>query len=795
MHKILVRQLGRTIGLTHESELPELLDAARQAGIVPGIDARVAGLLQNLGPLLERIDAAYAQSDRDLELRARSLDLSSEELNATNAQLRADLAARNRAVQSLRDAVKDLLGTAHDPAVEASEDLESLSRIIANLVREREEQRSKLDNLKFALDEHAIVSMTDLAGNITYANTRFCQVSGYRRDELIGRNHRILKSGRHDAEFFKRMWATISAGQVWHGEICNRAKDGHEYWVAATIVPSLDPGGRPYEYIAIRTDISARKRVEMDLIEARNAADAANRAKSEFLANMSHEIRTPMNGIIGMTELALDTRLDGEQQEYLGIVRTSANALLTLINDILDFSKIEAGKLTVEQIPYDLRVTVAETLKSMTLRAHQKGIEIIFDIATNVPARVIGDPGRLRQVLVNLVGNAVKFTERGEIVVTVGVAASGAGDVTVQIDVRDSGIGIQADKLALIFEAFTQEDSSTTRKYGGTGLGLAISNRLVELMGGSMWVESTPGAGSTFHFTTVLGIDQAAPRPEAPPAELKERMVLLVDDNALNSEIIAKQLGHVGMRHARVASGAAAQVWLQDQPCPDVILLDAQMPDMDGFALAGWIRQQAALARVPMIMLTSGAMRGDALRCRAMGIDAYFPKPVSESELRQALATILGGAKAEQAVVMDSAPPLLTRHELRQQAATLDVLLVEDNPINQKVAMHLLAKWGHRVTLANNGQEALDRLQDVSFDVVLMDMQMPVMGGVEATQVIRQREQTQDLPRLRIVAMTANAQEADREACLAAGMDDYLSKPFKAAELAEKLLAAPARQD
>ena len=705
-------------------------------------------------------------------------------------------ATRERAIQSLRDAVKELLGTTHDPAVEASDDIEALSRIVANLVREREEQRVRLDNLKFALDEHAIVSMTDPAGNITYANTRFCQVSGYARDELLGQNHRLLKSGRHEPEFYATIWQTISSGRTWHGEICNRAKGGDEYWVAATIVPLMDATGRPHEYIAIRTDITARKQVEAELIEARNAADAANRAKSEFLANMSHEIRTPMNGIIGMTELALDTQLDAEQREYLQIVRSSANALLTLINDILDFSKIEAGKLAVEQIPYDLRVAVAETLRSLTLRAHQKGLEIAYDIATDVPARVIGDPGRLRQVLVNLVGNAIKFTEKGEIVATVGIASGDAGEVLLQVDVRDSGIGIPADKLELIFEAFTQEDASTTRKYGGTGLGLAISNRLVSLMGGRMWVESEPHAGSTFHFTVRLGVDRTVPLPEAPPAELRDRMVLLVDDNAINTEIMARQLTRMGMRHARVAAAAEAQAWLHAQHCPDVILLDVQMPDMDGFELAGWIRQQPALVGVPIIMLTSGAMRGDARRCRDMGIDAYFPKPVAEKELQRALATIVGSAHAvlpAQGAGGEAPPPLLTRHVLRQQEATLDVLLVEDNAINQKVATHLLGKWGHRVTIASNGQEAIERLDGTRFDVVLMDMQMPVMGGVEATQIIRRREVERGLPRLRIVAMTANALEADRDACLAAGMDDYIAKPFKAAELGEKLLPAAAR--
>ena len=645
MHRGLHRQLKRTLGLADEEALASLLAKAGAAAGQPGVDPAVAGLLANFGALLERIDATYDQSDRDLELRTRSLELSSAELSGANERLREDIAVRSRAIQSLRETVSELLGEEPLGGVGASNELESLSRIVANLVQEREKQRIQLDNLKHALDEHAIVSITNTAGDITSANDRFCQISGYAREDLIGRNHRILKSGRHGPEVFEHLWESIVAGEVWHGEICNRKKNGDEYWVSATIVPFLDEFGLPFEYIAIRTDITARKRVESELTLARDAAEAANRAKSDFLANMSHEIRTPMNGIIGMTDLTLDTQLDDEQREYLQIVKSSAGSLLTVINDILDFSKIEAGKMSIEKIGFDLRRMVAETLKTQTMRAHQKGLEIVCDIAVDVPARVIGDPGRLRQILLNLVGNGIKFTEHGEIVVSVGMETLTENSAVVKIAVRDSGIGIPQEKQAYIFEAFAQEDSSTTRKYGGTGLGLTISNHLVELMGGSMDVESAVNVGSTFSFTLVLGIDSSS---ESCPTENPEAPV-----------------GRQG----------------------------------------------------------------------------------------------------------------------------LDVLLVEDHVINQKLAIRLLEKWGHRVTLAENGQEALNLTETKHFDAVLMDMQMPVMGGIEATQRLRARETEFGLARNFIIAMTANAMQGDRETCLAAGMDDYIAKPIKAADLAAKLSA------
>ncbi len=920
MHRGLQRQLKRTLGLADEEAIPALLDAARAAAAQPGLAPAVVALLENFGRLVERVDATYEQSDRDLDLRTRSLQLSSDELNEANTRLRADIAARGRAVQALRTTVGGLLGreSAGQATTSDGDELEQLSRLISELVGEREKQRNQLDNLKFALDQHAIVSITDLDGTITYANDKFCEISGYPRAELIGRNHRIVKSALHGPEVYEAMWRTIASGDAWHGEICNRKKDGSHYWVAATIVPLLDEGGLPTEYIAIRTDITARKDAEaqladqllfskqlMDaipipiyhkgtdgryvgcnrsfaeffgvddidawlgtsvhdlldsevaafhhgkdlelfahagqqsyemramptrngvrslmyhkasltgpdgsirgligaivdmtdryrwedgLILARDAAEAANRAKSDFLANMSHEIRTPMNGIIGMTDLALDTNLDEEQREYLQIVRSSSETLLTVINDILDFSKIEAGKLAIESVGFDIQRTVAETLKTMALRAHEKGLELVSDVATDLPGRVVGDPGRLRQILLNLVGNAIKFTHQGEIVVRLAADAADGQRALVRISVSDTGIGIAAEKQAHIFDAFAQEDTSTTRKYGGTGLGLTISNRLVQLMGGRLWVESEPGRGSTFHFTLDLGIDATQPTA-ARSASLDRRSALVVDDNAVNREVLVRLLQRWGMNAAATDSGEAAIDILSRDPLPDAVLLDIQMPGMDGFAVGAWIRSQERMTALPVLVLSSGAQRGDAQRCREIGLDGYFPKPVAEEELQTALGSLLGkGGSAEAA----AAPELITRHQQRDRQAALDVLLVEDNPVNQQLAMRLLKKWGHRVTLAANGQAALEALQQATFDVALMDMQMPVMGGVEATLEIRSREAAQGKPRLPIVAMTANAMQGDREQCLAAGMDDYMAKPIKAADLAQKLGLLSAAQD
>ena len=683
-----------------------------------------------------------------------------------NQQLRAELQMRERALQSLRQVLDSIETASETPSTMIdADDLDALTSRIAAFVKDRELSRRTLDNQKFALDQHAIVSISNLRGEITYANDRFCDISGYSRTELLGANHRIVKSSAHDAEFFQVMWQTIAQGKVWHGEVCNRNKGGANYWVDVTIVPMLGADGLPEQYIAIRTDISARKQAEAqlqeqlgfvevlleatptaiylkdaqgrylrfnksfadlfgiersqwigrtvfelvsgeaavlmaakdqdlyatglmqtyeaqfrnlangevreglyrkavlkdsngqitglvgtildvtdrnrlsrDLLVAKAKAEAASQAKSDFLANMSHEIRTPMNGVIGMTDLALDTDLNETQREYLNIVKSSARSLMVILNDILDFSKIEAGKLNIESVEFSLAQTVTETLPTIKARAEKKGLFLDCHIDAQVPELLQSDPGRIRQVLTNLCDNAIKFTTAGGVTVRVDCKPEGEDTREIHISVSDTGIGIQKDMQSGVFDAFTQADSSTTRRFGGTGLGLTICMRLVALMGGRIWFESEPGQGSTFHFTLIA---------------------------------------------------------LEHRPTHTLAELQPLQP-----------------------------------------------------------------------------PPV----EANGKARDVHVLLVEDHPVNQMLACTLLKKWGYQVAVANNGQEAVDLFAGQHWDVILMDMLMPVMGGLEATCLIRAAERPgQHTP---IIAMTANAMETDRQACQAAGMDDHLAKPF-----------------
>ncbi len=1046
MHKLLSRQLKRTLGVDEtqlqavQSELAELV---RGGGLSP----QACSVLGGLETLFQRVDESYQQNDRDLDLKTRSLELSSVELGESNARLRQELASRTRAIDSLRTAAMGLMEFVDfDQPALVDDNLESLSALMTALVRQKEESQKDLHaaltdlaHQKFALDQHAIVSITDINGYITYANDKFCDISGYARHELLGCDHRIINSGVHHKAFFADMWASLKAGKVWHGEVCNRNKTGGLYWVNATIVPLRDDGGTPSMFIAIRTDITERKRMEStikaaearlrritntvpgvvfqwqaataynkftfvsprvfevlgltsaavmqdsvsvfqqilesdrrevelafqeavqrsrawrgeyrvrlpngslrwiraeinpdaeraadgailftgiwqdvtelkeadarlrevtenipvavfqyfakdgggyvitfisraiedicglraddvmqgkvslldsvleedrsifmgglgvanaqaqsqavdfrmchggtgkvvwvhgeahprqlpngtwvwngyftdvsaskevaaELQRAKDEAVAASRAKSDFLANMSHEIRTPMNGVMGMADLLLDTALDSEQSEYVGIVKSSADALLRVINDILDFSKIEAGKLQIEHIPFHLGRTVDETMKVVALRAHDKGLELVCDIAPDVPVHVVGDPGRLRQILVNLVGNAIKFTGSGEVVVRADCASQDASGMVLHVSVSDTGIGIAPDKLKTIFEAFSQEDSSTTRKYGGTGLGLTICARLVEALGGKIWVESVLGKGSVFHFTLRMGIDESQLPPLIPVTGFGGLRMLVVDDNEVNRVVLSRALQHFGVEVSVTESGPQALQWLAahgtDGPPCDLVLLDAQMPDMDGFEVAQRIQRLEHCAHLPMVMLSSAGIKGDVQRSREVGIAGYVSKPASREELVQLMARALG-------MELQVVPEVQTSVVGANGERCLDVLLVEDNAINQKLAVTLLERWGHKVSLADNGQEAVEMVFQHRYDVVLMDMMMPVMNGLDATRAIRKGEPRGR--RLPIIAMTANAMESDRLSCIEAGMDDYISKPIRAQELQEML--------
>jgi PAS domain S-box-containing protein len=1042
MHKLLARQIKHVLGIepTQLTAVHAELTRLTQFG---GLSPEAHGLLGALGPFMQKVNEAYQQNDRDLDLKTRSLELSSVELTQSNTRLREELSSRTRAIDSLRTTAMALMEFVDlDESGVMDDNLESLSVLMSELVRQKEESQrdlhaalTDLAHQKFALDQHAIVSITDVDGNITYANDKFCQISGYARTELMGRTHRLLNSGTHHRSIFADMWTTIQAGRVWHGELCNRNKAGDLFWVNSTLVPLRDDSGKPTFFIAISTDITERKQMEssikaaearlrritntvpgavfqwqagqgadkftfvsprvqqllglgvqalrddaslvmqqvleadreaikdglreavrtasawrgeyrvhlpggamrwiraeinpdadrtaegatvftgiwqdvterkeadarlrevtenvpvaifqyhmsdagyfvipflsnaihsicgaqaddimrdsrlllqcvhpddqqmfaatlspasaearpqsidfrmvhrisgetvwvhgeadarqlphgawvwngyftnvteakaiaVELQRAKDQAVAASSAKSDFLANMSHEIRTPMNGVLGMTDLLLDTPLDAEQSEYVSVVKSSADALLRVINDILDFSKIEAGKLLIEHIPFSLAQTMDETVKAVALRARDKGLELLSDIAPDVPSGLIGDPGRLRQILVNLIGNAIKFTQIGAVVIRAARESEDAQGQLLHFSVSDSGIGIAPDKLGSIFEAFSQEDSSTTRRFGGTGLGLTISARLVDAMGGRIWVESELGRGSVFHFTMRVGVDRKQAVQYVSGVSLHGLRMLVVDDLEVHRDVIARGLEAEGVSVHTAASGALALEWLQreggtDRPC-DLILLDAMMPEMDGFEVAQRIGRLPCCGGVPMVMLSSSGVRTDAERARAAGIAAYIAKPVARAELHAVVARILN-------LSTGLAPPLLKTASPRSVQRALKVLLVEDNPINQKLAVTLLERWGHHVTVAENGKVAVDCVTQQVFDVVLMDMMMPIMDGLEATALIRALPDSK--ARVPIVAMTANAMESDRERCLAAGMNDYVSKPIKAQEL------------
>ncbi|HXG84989.1 MAG TPA: PAS domain S-box protein [Pyrinomonadaceae bacterium] len=680
-----------------------------------------------------------------------------------------------------------------DESAYNSRDLELLSTVGSPLAlaierKRAEDWRAVLASIVES-SEDAIMSKT-LEGVITSWNSGAKRIFGYPAKEIVGRNIALLFPPERLYEEPQIVERIKRGERIEHYETVRVCKDGRHIPVSLTVSPVKDSNGGIVGISKIVRDITAQKQVEIELNEARDDALESARMKSEFLANMSHEIRTPMNGVIGMTGLLLDTDLTDEQREFTETVRSSGDALLKIIDDILDFSKIEAGQMRFEKIDFDLIEAVESSVGLLAERAQAKDVEMASIVYSDVPSSLMGDPGRLRQVLMNLVGNAVKFTERGEVAVSVRKQKETGDYVVLRFNIADTGIGISDEARRRLFHAFTQADGSTTRKYGGTGLGLAISKQLVEMMGGEIGVESAPGRGSTFWFTARFE-KQSPPASSSPVANLDGARVLIVDDNRTNRRIFLHQTASWGMIPAEADSGKAALRLLRSAAAKgepfDVAILDLMMPEMDGFDLARRIKSDASLASVALVLLSFSGKSGRGQTARETGIAAYLQKPVRQSQLYNCLTTVVG----ERGKSENTAPErVITRHTLREEDSQrknksarpgVRILLAEDNTVNQKVALSQLKNLGYDADVAANGREAVEAVGKNGYDIVLMDCQMPEMDGFEATAEIRRLQDDAKPPV--IIAMTAHALEGEREKCLAAGMDDYLSKPVKAESL------------
>jgi two-component system sensor histidine kinase/response regulator len=736
----------RTLGLVSAGTLLVLLSGV-------GVIALLVWQFNKKRRLAEAAEQhALRQANETLESRVRERTA---DLAKTNQTLLAEISERKRTEESLR-----LLSSAVEQSKEST------------LITDAE---------------------LDLPGpKILFVNPAFTKMTGYSAEEAIGKTPRILQGPRTDRTVLIRLRQSLERGEAFEGEAINYRKNGEEFTLEWQIAPIRNDSGKIMHFVAIQRDITERKQVEETLLLAKSAAEAASRAKSEFLANMSHEIRTPMNGIIGMTELVLETELDRVQREYLEMAKSSAHALLGLINNILDFSKIEAGKIELEVISFSLRDCIGTMLKPLGIRADQKGLELTADIPAAVPDHFVGDPMRLRQILINLTDNAIKFTEHGDVMLGVAVESATGDEHCLHFTVSDTGIGIPVAKQALIFDAFAQADGTTTRTYGGTGLGLAIASQLVGQMGGRIWVESTLGEGTTFHFTAHVPV-RHTPVPNvlrADPRALEDLSVLVVDDNAVNRRILREMLASWRMQPSVVASGAAAIVEMlraahAGTPFP-LVILDGMMPEMDGFMVAEKIREHAELSGATVMMLTSAMPTGAIARCGELGVASYLTKPVSKAELLDAILIAIGGA-AELEPAADAAP-------IDRVASGLRILLAEDNVINRALATGILEKRGHSLVHAANGREAVEAAARETFDRIFMDVQMPEMDGIEATRRIRESEEASGR-HTTIVAMTAHAMAGDRERCLAAGMDDYVSKPLRKEDLLRALHGAGVEAD
>jgi PAS domain S-box-containing protein len=782
-----------------------------QAGLVSSILDMERTVLSLIVLVMLTVTAIFTLATRRIVAPIRSLtraaqlltEDASETFRPLPVQSDDELGVLTRTFNRMAGEVREQRETLEARVEERTELLSRTNAGLATEISERESaeaalrESSELVTLLLESAPEAIYGV-DLAGDCTFCNAACLRLTGYDdASELMGRNmHAVIHYAKPDGTPYPVQECSIYAGfteeQGAHGddEVLWR-KDGTsfpvEYWSRL-----LHRNRRVIGMVVTFVDVTVRKQAEEAMRNAKEAAEAGSRAKSEFLANMSHEIRTPLNGVIGMTELALGTELSEEQRDYLNTVKLSGDALLSVINDILDFSKIEAGKSDLEISDFDFRASLETILKTFALRASEKKLELMYEVDGEVPEMVRGDANKLRQILVNLLGNAIKFTHAGEVALRVKMDNVEDKKYMLHFTVSDTGVGLAADVRKLIFDPFTQADNSTTRNYGGTGLGLAISARLVKMMGGEIWVESEPGKGSQFHFTAQLVADHV-PSIAHPPAPKDPARVLVVDDNRTHRGILERLLKGWGWIASSAQTGEEAIVQVraarESGNAYQLILLDLHMPGMNGFELVEHLQRLPGFATRVIMMLTSGGQRGDIARCAELGVSVHLLKPVRPSELQDAIRQAVGTAPVEAVPARqpDSAPA-------RGLTPSLRVLLAEDNAVNRKVVTRLLEKRGHQVLVTTNGKEAIAALEKDTFDLILMDVQMPEMDGFEATRRIRLSEEGTAFHQ-RIIALTAHAMSGDRARCLEAGMDGYLTKPLGALALDQVLESCLKREE